>query len=96
MIVKWLNIAIAAVAGLVGAGYTYFWPGAKHDNKIEQVAEKIIEKRTGIDIDITPFSYAEASADKMDSEPKALEDVKLEDATDFITTTPHNQDEPPK
>lgn len=86
MIVKWLNIAIAAVAGLVGAGYTYFWPGAKHDNKIEQVAEKIIEKRTGIDIDITP----------MDPEPKALEDVKLEDATDFVSTTLHSQDEPPK
>jgi ABC-type glycerol-3-phosphate transport system substrate-binding protein len=85
MIVKWLNIAIAAVAGLVGAGYTYFWPGAKHDNKIEQAAEKVIEKRTGIEVDITP----------MDPNPKTLEDVKIQDVTDSVTTHPCSVDKDP-
>jgi ABC-type glycerol-3-phosphate transport system substrate-binding protein len=92
MIVKWLNIAIAALAGMVGAGYTYFWPGAKHDNKIEQTAEKIIEKRTGIEVDLTPMDGEPDEVSKL----RALDDVKLEDATDFITTTPKNNDTPPK
>lgn len=52
----WIKIAIVAGAVLIGGGIKYFWPSLKDDNPIEEAAEKIIEKETGVDVDLSPLS----------------------------------------
>ena len=54
MIIKWFQAVAVAVSVAIGAGYSYFWPGAKDDNPIEEAAEHVIKNQTGIDIDLTP------------------------------------------
>lgn len=38
---------------VIGVGSAYF---LGHDNPVEEMAEKVIEQQTGIDIDLTPSS----------------------------------------
>jgi hypothetical protein len=76
MIIGWLHVVIAAIAFGIGASYTYFWPGAKHDNKIEQTAGKVIKNQTGVDLDITPLDGPA---------------IELQDTTDFKLTDDANK-----
>lgn len=52
----WIKILIVGGAIAVGVGAKLFWPSLKDDNPIEEVAEKIIEQQTGVDIDLSPSS----------------------------------------
>lgn len=50
-------IFMVVVAALVsGCSYLNKKAGLKDDNFIEESAEKLIEYKTGLDIDLTPFS----------------------------------------
>ncbi len=44
-------IAMAAIG--VTVGYKY-WATAADDNPVEEIAEEIIKKETGIDVDLSP------------------------------------------
>lgn len=48
-------ILIAVMAIIAGLGSVYVL-NMKHDNKIEEKMEEVIEKQTGLDIDLTPSS----------------------------------------
>ena len=47
---KYFVVVAAIIIGILSG---YFW---YQDNPIEEVQEKIIEKETGIDVDLTPES----------------------------------------
>lgn len=74
MVLGWVHVVIAATAFIVGAGYTYFYPGAQDDNPIEEAAEQVIKKETGLNIDITPLSPEIKTED--------VADMKLNDDID--------------
>lgn len=61
--ITWIQILIVVAAAGVGVGISYFYPGAKDDNPIEEKCEEIIKKNTGADIDLTPRS-PESNKDK--------------------------------
>lgn len=46
-----LSIAIVAAAGAIAYKY---WSKAVDDNPVEEAAEQIIEKQTGVNIDLSP------------------------------------------
>lgn len=50
VIIILIFIAIVAAVG----GSSYYWLGP--DNPVEEVAEKIIQEETGINLDLTPTS----------------------------------------
>ena len=54
--VFWLKIVLIGGSILAAAGLKYAFPQIKDDNPIEEVVEELIEKQTGIDVDITPLS----------------------------------------
>jgi hypothetical protein len=47
---KYFVVVAAIIIGILSG---YFW---YQDNPIEEFAEKVIEKETGIDVDLTPES----------------------------------------
>ncbi|MEY3415839.1 MAG: hypothetical protein RLZZ418_1084 [Pseudomonadota bacterium] len=47
---KYFVVVAAIIIGILSG---YFW---YQDNPIEEVQEKVIEKETGIDVDLTPES----------------------------------------
>ena len=53
---KLRNIAIFCMLGFLVGGCSYVnkWCGLKDDNIVEEVTEKAIEMKTGLDIDLTP------------------------------------------
>lgn len=46
--------ASLVAAALAAAGIAHYVFKAKDDNPVEQLAEKVIEKETGLEIDLTP------------------------------------------
>ncbi len=48
----WKGAIVAAA--LAAAGIAHYVFKAKDDNSVEQLAEKVIEKETGLAIDLTP------------------------------------------
>jgi hypothetical protein len=61
LIVKALIIVGSLIAG-IGSVYVFKMP---HDNAVEEVAEEVIKKQTGVDVDLTPSSVEkETPADK--------------------------------
>ena len=48
----WKTSLVAAA--LAAAGIAHYVFKAKDDNPVEQLAEKVIEKETGLEIDLTP------------------------------------------
>lgn len=56
-----LGIVITAVALVVGYGYHHF--SKKNDTPIEQMAEAVIEKEAGIEIDFSAADKAQALED---------------------------------
>ena len=55
MIQLWIKAALVAGSVIVGLGSVYLLK-MKPDNPIEEVAEDIIKKETGVNIDLTPFT----------------------------------------
>lgn len=52
-----LLISLAAILLVaVGCSKINQWFGLKDDNPIEEITEKVIESKTGLDIDLTPAS----------------------------------------
>jgi len=47
-------LATIFVACVIGAGVSYYFLGA--DNPVEEIAEEVLKKETGIDVDLTPHS----------------------------------------
>lgn len=60
-------IKLFLVSGLVicvimlAACGTYFWKSYPQDNVVEEAIEDLIEHKTGIEIDLTPFSKEKAA-----------------------------------
>jgi len=52
-LLQWFKIASIVIVAAIGIGSRYFFKG-KTDNIIEEAAEKIIEEKTGRDIDLSP------------------------------------------
>jgi len=52
----WIKGLIVAGALFTGVTVKYFWPNYPDDNPVEEFAEKIIKDKTGMEVDITPFS----------------------------------------
>ncbi len=50
------KIAVVVGALVVGIGSRFVWKKLKNDNPIEEIAEEVIKKQTGLDIDLTPCS----------------------------------------
>ena len=50
-----ITILIVLAAAAIGYGVHYI-PGVKDDNPVEERCEKIINDKTGVDIDLTPRS----------------------------------------
>ena len=67
-----LRIIIVAVSAIVGVGSVVVMK-MRHDNPVEEVCETIIEKETGIDLDLTPSS-PEVGADKIALDKKDEEE----------------------
>jgi len=57
------GVIIFIVTVVVGVGSTYYLK-LKNDNPIEEIAEKIIEEQTGIDIDLSPRTPEKRVLDK--------------------------------
>jgi len=49
------SIALVVIAVSIGVSSTIIFK-MKKDNKIEEIAEEIIKKETGIDVDLSPNS----------------------------------------
>lgn len=50
---SWLHAAILAGATIIGVGSTYFFKMSP-DNPVEQIAEEVIKKETGVSVDLSP------------------------------------------
>lgn len=53
--IVWKMIIVVS-AIVIGVGSRFVWKRLKHDNPIEEIAEEVIRKETGLDIDLTPTS----------------------------------------
>jgi hypothetical protein len=53
---SYLWYLLIPVLGLSIYGIKKIWPNYKDDNVVEEAVEKVIEKETGIDVDLTPAS----------------------------------------
>lgn len=51
----WIAISLCIVAAAVGIGSKYIFSG-QEDNPIEEAAEELIKKQTGLDVDLSPSS----------------------------------------
>jgi|GEM_PF-2448326 len=63
---RYFIIAAAIIIGLLSA---YFW---YQDNPVEEISEEIIEKQTGVKVDLTPQTLEEESEDKLSYFPKYI------------------------
>lgn len=54
MIMDYIGIAFIVVAVAVGVGMRFMKKPLPNDNPIEQLAEKVIKDKTGIEIDFSP------------------------------------------
>lgn len=61
---KYFIILVAASIGFLSA---YFW---YQDNPIEELSEKIIKEKTGVDIDLSPETPEKKSKNKFGYFPK--------------------------
>lgn len=64
MIKTIFSVAIIAISLIIGIGFRYV-TNVSDDHPIEEIAEHIIEKETGYDIDLTPFSKEEKDDEKI-------------------------------
>lgn len=49
-------IVVVGIASSIGIGIKWIVPWLKDDNIVEEIAEKVIENKTGIDVDLSPTS----------------------------------------
>lgn len=56
---KYFIVLAAIIIGLLSA---YFWYS---DNPVEEISEEIIEKQTGVKVDLTPQTPEKESEDKL-------------------------------
>jgi len=73
---KFLIIAVVLAVGLVGATARFLFK--KSDNPVEEIAEKIIEKKTGYKVDLSP--------DTKDPDGLDLFSEEIDDVLDMIVT----------
>ncbi len=52
---SWIHGLIIGAAAVIGAASTYVFK-LKPDNPIEQIAEEVIQKETGVVVDLSPES----------------------------------------
>jgi len=54
MISLWIKYAIIAAMSVAGMSVLkHYWPSYPDDNVIEEMVERVIEKRFGVDVDMT-------------------------------------------
>lgn len=56
IVMKVLKYTIIPIALLIGAAIYRKFPNIKQDNPVEEFVEEMIERKTGIDIDLSPGS----------------------------------------
>lgn len=54
--VDWIKGAMVVGCFAIAFGIKIFWPNTPEDNYIEEAAEELIKRESGIDIDFTPSS----------------------------------------
>lgn len=63
---RYFIIAAAIIIGLLSSYFCY------QDNPVEEISEEIIEKQTGVKVDLTPQTPEEESEDKLSYFPKYM------------------------